>query len=146
MAGGDSDLVENKVLDWLFGRKTFDGSGTDTTVPATYYVALFTVTPSDAGGGTEVSTGAWTNYARVAVANTLTNFPAASGGAKATGADIDFGTAVIPGAGPTVVAMALMDAASGGNVVRWGPLTASKTPANGDPVKFPAGQLTLSHD
>ena len=47
-----SDYLENKVLGHVFG-------GTAYTAPTTLYVALYTVAPSDTGGGTEVSGGAY---------------------------------------------------------------------------------------
>lgn len=133
---GKSDYLENKILDHVYG-------GGDYTRPATVYVHLYTVAPTDAGGGTEVDTADWTNYAAVAVTNNATNFPAASGGSKASGADIDFGTAVIV-TPVTVVAFAIKDGV--GNYLGWNNLTASKTVTNGDPVKFPAGSLTITED
>jgi hypothetical protein len=139
MAGSKSDYLENKILDHRYG-------GPDFARPATVYVALFTAAPSDAGGGTEVSTGAWSNYARVAVTNNNVNFPAAAGGSKSNGTAISFGTATIPGAAPTVVAFGIFDAAAAGNLLDWGDLTVSKVVSNGDPVQFPAGALTITED
>ena len=49
---GFSDYLEDKVLDHVFG-------GTAYTAPTTLYVALYTVAPTDTGGGTEVSGGAY---------------------------------------------------------------------------------------
>ena len=49
---GFSDYLEDKVLDHVFGGNAF-------TAPTTLYVALYTVAPSDTGGGTEVSGGAY---------------------------------------------------------------------------------------
>ena len=49
---GFSDYLEDKVLDHVFG-------GTAYTAPTTHYVALYTVAPTDTGGGTEVSGGAY---------------------------------------------------------------------------------------
>ena len=51
---GFSDYLEDKVLDHVFGGNAY-------TAPTTLYVALYTVAPSDTGGGTEVSGG---GYAR----------------------------------------------------------------------------------
>ena len=45
---GFSDYLEDKVLDHVFGGNAY-------TAPTTLYVALYTVAPSDTGGGTEVS-------------------------------------------------------------------------------------------
>ncbi|HEX7124961.1 MAG TPA: hypothetical protein VF406_04190 [Thermodesulfobacteriota bacterium] len=137
MAGSFSDFLENELLDHVFGAAAY-------TAPATLYIALFTAAPTDAGGGTEVSTGVWTNYARVAVTNNATNFPAASGGAKSNGTLIDFGTAAISGAAPTVVAIGVYDAAVAGNLLAWCDAAASKTINNGDPVTIPNGDLDLT--
>jgi hypothetical protein len=135
MAGSKADYLEDELLDHVLG-------GGDYARPATVYIALFTVDPSDAGGGTEVSTDDWTNYARVAVTNNATNWPAALGGAKSNGAIIDFGTATIVGAGVTVTAFAILDASS--NFLYWAELTADKTITNGDPVQFPIGAIDIT--
>lgn len=135
----DSNYLENELLDHVLG-------GGDFTRPGTIYVALYTASPTDADSGTEVSTGVWTNYARVAVTNNATNFPAASGGAKSNGTDIDFGTATISGTAPVVTHVGLRDASSGGNLLKWAALTTPKTINDGDPVKFAAGDLDFTHD
>lgn len=136
--GSFSDFLELELLDHVFGNAAY-------SAPATIYIALYTAAPSDSGGGTEVSTSDWTNYARVAVTNNATNFPAASAGAKSNGTDIDFGTATISSA-PTVVAAAALDASSGGNFLAWGALTENKTINNGDPVTFGTGDFDLTLD
>jgi len=131
---GKSDYLENKVLDFLLGGVSF-------TPPATVYIALFTVAPTDAGGGTEVSGG---GYARVAVTNNTTNFPAASNGTKSNGSTITFPTATADWG--TVVAVGIFDAATGGNLLFWANLTTSKTIQNGDTAQFAAGSLTFTED
>ena len=47
-----SDYLEDKIIDHILRAQAF-------TPPATIYVGLFTAAPSDAGGGTEVSGGAY---------------------------------------------------------------------------------------
>lgn len=136
MAGSKSDYLENAILDHVLG-------GGNYTRPATVYVALYTAAPSDSGGGTEVGTGTWTNYARVAVTNNSTNFPAASGGSKSNGTAIDFGTATTSGS-VTVVAVGIFDASTSGNLLYWADLTTNKTVSNGDPVKFNASALVVT--
>lgn len=132
---GKSDYLENRILDHILG-------GVASTPPATVYVALFTVTPTDAGGGTEVAGGA---YARAAVTNNATNWPAASGGAKANGTAITFPA-------PTanwgvIVAFAIFDAATAGNMLYFGPITPNKTVNNGDPApSFAVGDLDVTED
>ena len=129
-----SNFWENEVLDHLLSAATY-------TPPATLYIALFTTNPDfETGtGGTEVSGG---SYARVAVTNNSTNFPAASGGSKSNGADVTFAT---PTAGwGTVTGFALYDAASSGNLLTGAALGTSKTINSGDVVRFNTGSLTFS--
>ena len=132
--GSKADFLENKLLDHVLSNVAY-------TAPATVYVALYTVTPTDAGGGTEVSGG---SYARVAVTNNVTNWPAASGGAKANGTAITFPTA--SASWGTVVAFAILDAATAGNFLYWGALTTSKTIGSGDTAKFAVGDLDVTED
>lgn len=132
---GKSDFLENEILDHLLGAATY-------TAPATVYVALYTAAPTDAGGGTEVTGG---GYVRVAVTNNATNWPAASGGAKANGTAITFPA-------PTanwgvIVAFGILDAATAGNLMYWGLVTPNKTVNNGDPApSFAVGDLDVTED
>jgi hypothetical protein len=120
------------VLDALFGKVT------PSTVPATLYFALFTATPNAAGGGTEVTGG---SYARVAVTNNNTNFPATSAQNKTNGTAIAFPASTA--AWGTVVAWGVYDASSGGNLWAYGPLT-SVTLNNGDTAQWPIGFFDLT--
>lgn len=131
MAGSFSDYLENKVLDHVFGAQVY-------TPPVTLYAALYTVVPTDAGGGTEA---VYTGYARVPITNSLTNFPAASAGAKSNGTAITFGTKTDAGS-VTIVGMALMDAASAGNQIGWSDLT--KAVAQNDQPYFPAASVAIT--
>lgn len=134
MAGSFSDHLEDELLDHVFG-------GGDYSRPATVYVALYTVAPTDAGGGTECTGG---SYARKSVTNNDTNFPAASSGAKSNGTDIEFVEAT--GDWGTVVAFAIFDALSGGNMLCWADLSANKDIDSGDTAKFAAGELDITLD
>ena len=133
MAGSLSDFAELELLDHLFGAATY-------TPPATLHVSLFTAAPTDAGGGTEVTGG---SYARVAVTNNATNFPAASAGAKANGTIITF---PVPTANwGTAVAFGIHDAGSGGNLLAWADLTTPRVINNGDGApKFAVGDLDIT--
>ncbi len=129
-----SNYLENALLDHQLG-------GPDYVRPATVYFALFTVAPTDAGGGTEVTGG---NYSRSAVVNNATNFPAAAGGNKSNGTAIPFPT---PSAGWGLVThFGIFDAPTGGNLLRWGALNIQKTIDQGDLVNFPPGELDCSED
>jgi len=134
MPGSFSDFLELELLDHVFGNAAY-------STPATLHVALFTAAPSDTGGGTEVSGG---SYARVAVTNNATNFPAASGGAKANGTAVTFPTATASWG--TVVAFGIFDASSGGNLLAWATLTTNKTIGSGDTASFPVGDIDVTLD
>jgi hypothetical protein len=136
LPGSKSDYLEAKVLDHILG-------GGDFARPATVYGALFTTAPADAGGGVEVSGG---SYARVGVTNNATNFPAASGTTtiKQNGTPITFPKATA--AWGTIVAWALFDAATAGNLLFWGTLSTSKAVAIDDTPSFGAGALTITED
>jgi hypothetical protein len=136
MAGSWSDYLENKMLDHVFG-------GGDYARPATVYVALFTADPSDAGGGTEVS-AVGTAYARVAVTNNATNWPAAESGSKANGTAIEFPEATDDWG--TCTAFGIFDAETEGNLLCWGELTVDKAASAGDTLKFAIGDLVITQD
>ena len=127
MAGSKSDYLENKVLDHVLGTASLSS-------PADVYVGLYTVAPTDAGGGTEVSGN---NYARE-----IATFTSATGGATSNDADITFDT---PSASwGTVVAFGIFDALSGGNLLYWGDLSSNKTINSGDTVKFLSGDIDVT--
>jgi len=127
--GSFSDYMENKVIDHMLRNQAF-------TPPSTLYVALYTVSPSDSGGGTEVSGGSYTRQ-------TVT-LSAASSGSTSNSADVTFPTATADWG--TIVAVGILDNSSGGNLLAWGGLSTSKTVNNGDQFKIPAGNLTISVD
>ena len=141
-----SDYLENKIIDWLFRGQTF-------TPPATLYVALFKVAPSDTGGGTEVTGG---SYARVGVTSSLANWAGTQSAGSTVASSGTGGTtsnnAAITFPAPTanwgsIVAFGIFDAATGGNLLIYGTLNTAKTVNNGDAApSFPAAALTYQED
>ena len=127
MAGNLSDYLENKLLDHFLGTTTY-------TKPTTVYIGLYTVVPTDAGGGTQVTGG---SYARQTAA-----FSAAASGTTSNTANIDF--AGMPAA--TTVAIGVFDALTAGNLLLWGTLTANKTTDAGDTLRIATGDLDISID
>lgn len=121
-----SDYLENAILNHVFRN-------TALTSPATVYMGLFTVAPTDAGGGTEVTGG---GYARQAVA-----FGAPSGGAISNSAIEEF-TASGANFG-TIVAFGLFDAPTAGNLLAWGTIT-SATINDGDTLRFAIGDIDIT--
>lgn len=143
--GGKTDYLENALLDHVKG-------GPDYERPATTWIRLCITAPTDSVAGTEVSISDWTNYAPEAVTNNATNWPAAVGSEKSNGVDIDFGTAVVPGADVDVTHWEEWDAASGGNRLYWGEVVdadgdpATKHVSEDDLIKFAAGTLVVTED
>lgn len=129
MAGSKSDYAELKVLELLVGKTAF-------SLP-TAYVALYTVAPSDPGGGTEVTGG---SYERKVTAGS--DWSTAAAGAIDNAEDVVFVEATADWG--EVVAFALFDSLTGGNMLYWGDLTTSKTIENGEQAKFPAGSLDFT--
>lgn len=117
-----SDYLEVELRKHLFRTGSF-------TKPTQLWVGLFTVTPSDSGGGTEVSGG---SYARVQRNPADANWtaPDATGGVTRNAAAITFPAPTANWG--TVVAFGLFDASSGGNLLIWGPISPSRTINNGD--------------
>ncbi|MFT3992449.1 MAG: hypothetical protein QM680_13675 [Luteolibacter sp.] len=132
--GGFSNYLENKVADHVLG-------GSDFTRPATVYVALYTATPTDSGGGTELSGG---GYARATMTNNSTSWPASSSGLKRNGVAITFPTA--SASWGTVVAFGIFDASSGGNLLVWGELDVAKSVESGDTPSFGISALQFQLD
>lgn len=141
-----SNYMENKAIDYFFRGQAFP------TI-STLYFALFTTSPTDVGGGTEVSGG---SYARVAVTASMGNFAGTQGAGTTTVSTGSSGTTTnnvdilfpSPTANwGTVLAMAVFDAATGGNMLVWGPISPAKTINSGDmPPKFSAGQWSFQLD
>jgi len=138
-----TDYLENKFADHLFRTTTY-------TQPTTLAVALYTAAPGETGGGTEVTGG---SYARVANNPANANWNGThgntTGASSGTGGQVSNAGAITfptPTANwGTVTHFGLLDATSGGNLLIYGALTASKTINNGDPApSFNASALTFT--
>ena len=125
-----SNSFETSTLTWLLTT----GSPSPAR-PTDWYLALYTVAPTDAGGGTEVS---GTAYVRKAATFTV------SGDTASNSAAVEWPTA--GGSWGTVVAVGVFDALSGGNLIAYGNLTISKTIDTGDVFRIPAGDLDITLD
>jgi hypothetical protein len=124
-----SDFAEKLLLDWAMTT----GSATR---PTAWYVGLFTAAPSDSGGGTEVSTG---GYTRQSVTFDAATSP---GGTTSNNNTVSF-TASGAGYG-TVTHIGIFTAATAGNLLWHGSMTASKTVADGDTLEFSIGNIDLT--
>lgn len=121
-----SDTYETTTLNWLFTSGAV-------TRPTTWFIALYTVAPTDSTAGTEVTGG---SYARQAVTMTVT------GDTASNSATVEWPAA--SASWGTVVAAAIMDASTSGNIIAYGALTANKTISSGDVFRFPAGAFDVT--
>lgn len=144
-AGALTDFAENKVVDALLRGQTLGA-------PATGYVALYTVCPTDSTAGTEVTGG---SYARVSISASLANWAGTQSAGSTTassgsnGTTSNNGTISFPtptASWGTVVCWAYTDASSAGNIWFYAPLSVNKTINSGDSVSFGAGSATFQID
>lgn len=121
-----SDTFETTTLNWLFTAGAV-------TRPTAWYIALYTVAPTDSTAGTEVTGG---SYARQAVSMSVT------GDTASNTASVEWPEATASWG--TVVAAAVMTASTGGTIIAYGALTASKDISSGDVFRFPAGAFDVT--
>lgn len=108
--------------------------GVTFTAPSAWYIALFNVTPTSAGGGTEVATGAYTRQAVTFGVPTLGE-TSNTGTINFTTPSLDWGD--VPG-------VAVFDAATAGHMLYFGVLGTPKTVYAGDAIYFPVGYFVIS--
>lgn len=134
-----SNYLEDKIIAWCFTGTTFPAALT------TVYVSLHTGDPADTGAN-EVVVGV-TNYARIGVANAAWTKTTAGTASATNNADITFpatGTVTWSASTPGITHVGIWDAATAGNFLYGGALSASKVVAVGDVFKFTIGNLTIS--
>lgn len=134
-----SDYLEERLLNHVLTNTAY-------TAPSTLYLGLFTNTSGNAAtnleAGTltdEVSTSA-TGYGRKTV-----TFGSATVGAttvSATDATVTFDAATANW--NTITHVAVLDAATAGNVLFWGAVTTAKAIETGDTFQVTSGNLTIS--
>jgi len=125
--------IRNEIVDWLIGKAD------PTPASGTRYVALFDGDPQ--GSGSEVTTDIRPS-GRLAITSDMETAGATTGGESASTGDIDFGNA---DSGASVSHIAIYDSASGGTLLASDALTGgTQSITAGNPVKIPAGDLTVS--
>lgn len=132
-----SDYLESAWLNMLAQGQAFSAPET--------HVALFTAAPSDSGGGTEVSGG---GYARMQVnqdgaTSPYWNTPVDDGGPQLIDNNGEIAFPQATGDWGEVVAIAIFDAATGGNMLYHGTLASSKVVSTNDTFRFADGDLDL---
>jgi len=124
---GISNYAENKMIDLALRNVAW-------TMP-TVYMGLYTVTPDDTGGGTEVIGN---GYGRQAI-----TFGAAASRAAANSVKVTFPVATPATWGP-IVANGIFDAPTAGNLLWWGPLSTARTVGVGKQIEFAIGEVDIT--
>lgn len=125
MADNLPDVIENQLLDALFGNASFSVTGD-------IKLALMTANGSDSAAGTEVTGG---SYARQTIV-----FDAAASGATQNTSAISFtGMPAV-----TVVGIEIYDSAGSPKRLMYGALTTSRTVTAGDTVQFAIGAIDVT--
>lgn len=122
-----SDYLENKIIDHVLRNVAL-------TSPASVWCALYTVDPSDAGGGTELSGN---GYVRKEI-----TFGAGSDGHTDNTIEIAFPQATASWG--TVVAIGVFDAETVGNLLYWGGLDVDKAVGINDTFKIAQNDLDIT--
>lgn len=137
MASGKANYLAKKIADLVY-------SGAAYSAPVTQYFALWTSALSASSTGSTAGEASYTGYARVAVTNNATNFPAATGTTSATKQNAN--AIAFPqntGGAQTVVSAGVLDASTLGNLEHWGDITSTAINTNDTP-QINANGFTLT--
>ncbi|MGC9309835.1 MAG: phage tail fiber protein [Candidatus Nanoarchaeia archaeon] len=137
--GDLAHYMSSKILDEIFG-------GTNYVPEATLYLGLSTSTIAD--DGTNITEPTDSNYARVSITNNKINWDTASvvsGKSQIQNAVAFEFPAANTGFG-TITDWFISDAASGGNIIAYGALNASKTIGSGEKLIIPIDGMTITLD
>jgi hypothetical protein len=120
--------LDNALIGHLFRNSALSS-------PTTVYCALFTVSPTVSGGGSELSTtGSYTRQA-------ITFGPALTGSSANTNV-LTFGPASLSWG--TITSFAIFDASSAGNMLVFNNLNSSVTVNQGDSLQFISASLGVT--
>jgi hypothetical protein len=130
--GSLTQFLDVEILNRVF-------NGTAYTPPSTVYIGLSSTQPTQVGGSSPAgwTETVYTNYARQAI-----SFGAAASRSIAQSALVTFPTC--GATGDTVDYWGLFDASTGGNLLAFGQLAASKNIVSGNVPSIASGQVTVS--
>ena len=123
-----ANYYEEKIIGHMLCGESF-------TPPSTFYAALFTANPGEAGGGTEATGG---DYARQSCTFTR------SGSVASNAALIEFPTSTADRS--AITAVGFFDASTSGNMIAYKVLSTSKTYNTGQKLQIAIGSLTVTED
>ena len=128
--------IRNELVDWITGKADPE------PVAGARYIALFDGDPQ--GAGSEV-TSTIRAAGRLAFTSAMETAGATSGGLSANTTEIDFGEAAVGSTGTQVTHIAIYSAATDGTLIASDALVSgTQTITEGNPVKIPVGDLSVS--
>ena len=130
--GSFTDYWENKILDHLFGKKSYS--------PPTIYLGLSSADPLDDASGLAEPSGS--GYSRIQTQSS--DWSTASAGSLDNANGLTFAQAT--GSWGTITHFALFDAAIDGNMLAYGSLNQSRAINNSEIAGFQTGDLSVSLD
>jgi hypothetical protein len=132
-----TDDLETRVLTALSTGGTANfGNGLSGSAGSGVFIGLYTATPTDAGGGTELS---GSGYARQQA-----SFGSVTSGSITTNADTVFPDA--DASWGSITHAGLFNSATGGQLLAYGALNSPSQIDQGDIFKIPVGGFTISMD
>jgi len=130
-----TNYLEDKILDHIFGDTAY-------VAPTTLYIGVSTTHVTELGLGITEPTDAV--YARIAITNNTTNFLDAVLGEKKNATFQEYEVATESWG--EILDYFISDAASGGNILVYGPLSVSKTISINDQLVLPINGWVLTLD
>lgn len=143
MAGSKSFYLSKKQIEEASGGVAF-------SAPANVYLALCTTIPTDASTGSTIIETDYTSYARTQIGTGNNQTDAWNAATGSTTATVTNKNAITPPAatGPStnpLVGIAVVDAASAGNMLYWADIVSTAI-ATGDTPKINATALSIVED
>lgn len=135
--GSASLYLEDKLLDFLLGGGSY-------APPSTVYVGLWNQSLSDSSSGSSPGEVSAAEYSRVAIPNDGTHWTAASSGTKSNALNVVFPTAASQWG--SIVTMAILDAATAGNVLFYAAPAPVVSVSPYDTLIFKPGEISLRLD
>ena len=140
-----TNAFETSFLNHIFQNAAIANIGDGPGLPAAatvgdLYVALFTTSPTETGGGTEATFGA---YARQAVARTSGGWTVSGNQASNTAA-VTF--AECTSGSETINGFAIMTAAASGDMLFYSDVGTPRAVSTGVTLEFAIGAITITED
>lgn len=143
---GMSDYLENKLIDFIF-------RGIQYIPSENLYIALCTTVPEDSDSGSTIAEISGGNYSRVKIPCQASSWYSTDGsttlvsnginGRTGNATPVEWSNITWEG---TIIAMAICDSPTGGNMLFYGELTQTKTVVPGNSLTFLVNQITYTID